>query len=304
MNSNERIQKLLRSAGLSINGPAATDIQVHDPRVYDRVLRSGSLGAGESYMDGWWDAKDLAGAFEKIMRTDLKEGLGKDLRILWYIFRVRFLNLQSMRRAFEVGEKHYDIGNDLYERMLGKSMVYSCGYWSGPDPARDLDEAQEQKMDLICRKIGLKAGETVLDIGCGWGSFAKFAAEKYGARVTGVTISKEQAESAAARTKGSADIFPNGILPSVAQIGRSIDDLFILEDWHNFGADYDKTLVAWCENFERAWPELKEKYGERFYRMWRYYLLSLAGGFRARHNQLWQIILSKEGVQGGYKTVR
>jgi cyclopropane-fatty-acyl-phospholipid synthase len=278
--------------------------------------------------------------------------------------------MQNRRRAFQVGEEHYDIGNDLYEHMLDKRMVYSCGYWKN---ATHLDEAQEAKLDLVCRKLGLKSGDRVLDIGCGWGSFAQFAACRYGAHVTGVTVSKEQVQFAREQVKGlpveirledyrdtrgqfdhivslgmfehvgpknygaymgrvhallrdgglfllhtigahhsvwhtdpwiHTYIFPNGVLPSVAQVGSAIDRLFVLEDWHNFGADYDKTLMAWYANFERGWEDLAAHYGPRFFRMWRYYLLSCAGSFRARHNQLWQIVLSKRGTSGGYQSIR
>mgnify|MGYP001558087837 FL=1 len=99
-------------------------------------------------------------------------------------------------------------------------------------------------------------------------------------------------------------IFPNGMLPSIVQIGKSIERLYVMEDWHNFGADYDKTLMAWFRNFDEAWPTLKKKYDARSYRMWKYYLLSMAGAFRARKNQLWQIVLSKRGVPGGYISLR
>ncbi|MEJ2051279.1 MAG: class I SAM-dependent methyltransferase, partial [Calditrichota bacterium] len=95
-------------------------------------------------------------------------------------------------------------------------------------------------------------------------------------------------------------IFPNGMLPSVAQIGHSTEGVFVMEDWHNFGPDYDKTLLAWTRNFDAAWPKLASQYTERFYRMWRYYLLSSAGGFRSRQTQLWQIVLTKPGrIQPG-----
>jgi cyclopropane-fatty-acyl-phospholipid synthase len=99
-------------------------------------------------------------------------------------------------------------------------------------------------------------------------------------------------------------IFPNGMLPSIAQIGLAIETRFVMEDWHNFGADYDKTLMAWYSNFERHWPELAGHYDQRFFRMWRYYLLTCAGSFRARKNQLWQIVLSKHGCAGGYGRLR
>jgi cyclopropane-fatty-acyl-phospholipid synthase len=372
MAAKQEAQKLLAKADVEVNGNRPWDVQVHDERLYGRVFSGGSLALGESYMDGWWDA----GALDQFICKALAARLDKDktlrsFNLLWLVVKSKLTNRQSPRRAWTVGQEHYDIGNDLYEAMLDKRMVYTCAYWKD---AKNLDEAQEAKLDLVCRKIGLKAGQRVLDIGCGWGSFAKFAAEKYGATVVGVTISKEQAELARELCEGlpveirlqdyrdvneqfdhivslgmfehvgyknyrtymetahrclksgglfllhsiggnhtarasepwfDKYIFPNGMLPSVQQMGKAIEGLFVMEDWHNFGAYYDKTLMAWFENFDRAWPQLKEKYGERFYRMWKYYLLSMAGAFRSRaNNQLWQVVLSKDGVPGGYTTVR
>jgi len=375
MKSKERAEKLLEKLGITINGSNPWDLKVHDERLYDRVFSGGSLAIGESYMDGWWDVDDLSEFFFRIFRNVPTDMLG--VGIATQILKSKLLNLQDKTRAYEVGKKHYDAGNDLFEKMLGKRMVYSCGYWKN---ANNLDEAQENKLDLICKKIGLKNGDTVLDVGCGWGSFAQFAAEKYGAKVVGITISKEQAELARKRVAAlpveirlqdwrslgdeqfshvvsigmfehvgpknyrefmekmravlsndglfllhtighskttrnlepwfSKYIFPNGHLPSMKQITTAIDrewfgeSLFAVEDWHNFGANYDKTLSAWFANFEKAWPELKEKYDERFYRMYKYYLLVSAGMFRARYIHLWQIVLSKKGVVGGYEAVR
>lgn len=90
-------------------------------------------------------------------------------------------------------------------------------------------------------------------------------------------------------------IFPNSMLPSSSQIAKAMEGLFVIEDWHNFGPDYDKTLMAWYQNFNSAWPKLIDKYGDRFYRMWCFYLLSSAGGFRSRSQQLWQIVMTKTG---------
>jgi cyclopropane-fatty-acyl-phospholipid synthase len=372
MTSKEKAAELLSLAGITLNGPAPSDPQVHDERLYDRVFSSGSIGVGEAYMDGWWDAEDLPSFFEKVMRAHLEDKIAY-AGMAWYVLRALLTNRQNKKRAFQVGEEHYDIGNDLYERMLDARMVYTCGYWSSPStPAQNLDDAQEQKLDLVCRKIGLQPGHTVLDVGCGWGSFAKFAAEKYGAKVVGITISKEQAALARERCKGlpveiriedyrdttgtfdrivslgmfehvgpknyrtymqkmhdlladdgifllhtiggdqngkTADpwidkyIFPNGVLPSVGQIGVAFEKLFILEDWHNFGPDYAKTLMAWYRNITAAWPELSLHYSQRFYRMWSFYLLSSAGAFRSRRLGLWQIVLSKKGILGGYSRI-
>jgi cyclopropane-fatty-acyl-phospholipid synthase len=364
------VTDLLASAKVTVGGSNPGDIQVKDERFYSQVLTGGSLALGESYMAGWWEAEQLDVFFSKILavRLDSKVRLNWSL-VSSYLANVLF-NRQSPARAFIVGEQHYDAGNDLYRKMLDKRMVYTCAYWP---TAKDLDEAQEQKLDLTCRKLGLKPGMKVLDIGCGWGSFAKFAAEKYGVSVVGVTVSKEQValaqelcaglpveirlqdyrdiqgefdaivslgmfehvgdknyrtyfevakrclkddglfllhtigKSVASRITDpwiNKYIFPNGVLPSVKQIATGIEGIFVMEDWHNFGPDYDKTLMAWHDNFVAHWPELKGNYSEQFYRMWRYYLLSCAGAFRSRQIQLWQIVLSKNGVSGGYCSIR
>ncbi len=354
----QTVDTLAKKAGITINGNNPYDVVVHDKRFYNRVLGQGSIGLGESYVDGWWDSEDLSEFFNHIFRA----GLEKEIfswNTLPIILKSIIFNAGSRAKSFRIGEAHYDIGNELYEEMLDKRMVYTCGYWKD---AKSLDDAQEAKLDLACRKIGLKAGMKVLDIGCGWGSFAKFAVEKYGAEVVGVTVSKKQVELAKKLCKGlSVDIqykdyrdvdgefdaivslgmfehvggknyrtymekthellkddgkfllhtigcnnpaysfdpwiakyiFPGGVLPTVSQIGKSMQSLFVMEDWHNFGADYDRTLMAWFENFDKNWDSIKDNYSKRFYRMWKYYILASAGSFRSRENQLWQIVLSK-----------
>ena len=364
------VEKMLKEADVTIGGTRPQDITVHDERLYNRILRYGMLGLGESYMDGWWYANELDVFIDTVLSAHLEKEIEMNLASALVVAKAFLFNLQSSSRAFHVGEAHYDLGNDLYEGMLDKRMVYTCGYWKD---ATTLDDAQEAKLDLVCKKIGLKKGDRILDIGCGWGSFAKFAAEKCGAEVVGITVSVEQAALARERCAGlpveirvqdyrevheqfdhivslgmfehvgvknyrayfemanrclkdegffllhtigdrvsrtSCDpwtdkyIFPGGVLPSVAQIGKAVENLFVMEDWHNFGPDYDKTLMVWFKNFDAAWPALRENYGNRFYRMWKYYLLTCAGAFRARHIQLWQIVLSKDGVKGGYTSVR
>lgn len=359
--SKEVAEHLLSLAGITVNGDKAYDMQVHNEQLYRRLIADAALGLGESYMDGWWDTPAVDQLIERVLAADLEQKVKGSLKLKLQVLKSKLFNFQKRSRAFQVGEQHYDAGNDLYRAMLDKRMAYTCGYWK---KARTLDDAQEAKLDLVCKKIGLKKGMSVLELGCGWGSFAKFAAEKYGAHVTGVTVSKEQVELGNAECKGLpvtielkdyrevsgvydrvisigilehvgyknyrtymevADrclkddgiafvhtiggnisttmtnawtdkyIFPNGMLPSIAQIARAMEGLFVMEDWHNFGPDYDKTLMAWYDNFEKAWPRLKAKYNERFYRMWKYYLLSSAGGFRSRSQQLWQIVMTKTG---------
>ena len=364
------IKSLLESAGVTINGVEDYDIQVHNEDLYSRILFQGSLAIGETYMDGWWDCKRLDCFFYKVLNANLEDKIKVNLNVLFKVISSRLLNEGRKSKAFEVGEKHYDIGNDLYKLMLDKRMTYTCGYW---DNAKNLDEAQNAKLDLICKKIGLKKGQSVLDIGSGWGSFIGYAADKYGANAVGVTVSNEQKKLADEKynkisamtllqdyrdinekfdhivslgmfehvgyknyrsfmkiahntlnddglfllhtiggnrsTTGTDPwldryIFPNSMIPSIKQIGKSIEGLFIMEDWRNLSTNYDKTLMAWYDNFDKNWDKIKSNYDKRFYRMWSYYLLSCAGSFRARNLQLWQIVLSKNGVANGYKSIR
>lgn len=364
------IQNLLSSADIRINGSRPWDIKVNDEGLYHRVLTEGSLGLGESYMDGWWDVERLEEFFFRIFTSDLEKKVRKNWKSLILPFIDNITNPQSKDRAFIIGQKHYDLGNDLYQAMLDKRMTYSCAYWEKAD---NLEDAQEAKLDLICQKLGLHAGQNILDIGGGWGSFAKFAAEKYGVNVTVITVSKEQVDLGQRLCEGlpvnfllqdyrditgkfdhivsigmiehvgvqnyedymevvheclsdtglfllhtiggnksvtSNDpwinkyIFPNSMLPSAKQLAKSFEGLFVMEDWHNLGYNYYKTIMAWFNNFDKSYPSLAEKYDERFYRMWKYYLLSCAGSFKARKNQLWQIVLSKKGVKEGYKSIR
>ena len=362
------VQKILDPSGVQINGNKPWDIQIHNPNFYERVLSGGSLAVGESYMDGWWDCEALDQFFERILEDWLYKKVKINAKLfLWVMLKAKIINAQNRSKAYIIGRRHYDIGNHLFSIMLDKGMNYSCGYWKN---AKTLDDAQEAKLDLICRKIGLKSSMKVLDIGCGWGGFAKYAAEKYGANIHGITVSQEQVKFANKLCQGldvkielkdyrelkekfdrivsigmfehvgcrnyrtfmkvvhrclKADglfllhtigrnisvnsidpwtnkyIFPNAMLPSAKQITSAAEGLFVLEDWHNFGQYYDKTLMVWHNNFTKNWTKLKDAYNERFYRMWTYYLLSSAGCFRSRRNQLWQIVFSKKGIKGGYQ---
>ncbi len=370
LNLKQRCQQILNQADIRINGSRSWDLQVHDDRFYARVLAEGSMGLGESYMDGWWDVKALDEFFFRIFRTRIYEqSLTWKDRLL--ALKARIINQQKLSRAFQVGRHHYDLGNDLYGNMLDRQMIYSCGYWQN---ASTLDQAQEAKLELICRKLQLKPSMRLLDIGCGWGGMAAYAARNYGVEVVGITISEEQARYAQEQCRdlpvtielrdyreqtGSFDrvvsigmfehvghknyrtfmqlqknlltgdglallhtigrnktaptldkwigryIFPNSMLPSAKQITYATEGLFVIEDWHNFGTDYDTTLMHWFRNFDASFEQLpSSRHDQRFYRMWKYYLLSCAGSFRARRNQVWQIVLSPKGCLQGYHAPR
>lgn len=363
-------QDILTLAGITINGNEPWDIQVYNDTFYEKVITSGELGMGETYMAGWWDAERVDELICRILRATLENKIKLNSSFQYKLATIQLFNLQSKRRAFIVGEKHYDLGNTLFQHMLDKRMNYSCGYWKN---ASNLDQAQENKLDLICRKLYLEPGMKVLDIGCGWGAFGKFAAEKYKVKVVGITVSREQVElgqelceelpvefrlldyrdlseqfdrivsvgmmehvgyrnyktffEVAAKclandglfllhTIGSIIsvksldpwtnkyIFPNAMLPSLAQLTDSAESCFVVEDVHNFGKYYDNTLMAWYQNFKRNWDKIKENYSGQFFRMWEYYLLCCAGSFRARKNQLYQLVLSKTGVRDGYESIR
>ena len=361
MSSNDpkaRVEHLLALGDVKIGGQRPWDISVHDERFYPRVLGHGSVGLGESYMEGWWDCEQLDEMVCRMFRADGEH----EVRTVWenvaaYI-RATLVNLQSRSRSAPNVRAHYDLGNDLYQDMLDRRLVYSCGDW---EQAAGLDEAQEAKLDFVCRKLELTAGQNVLDIGCGWGGFAKFAAEKYGASVVGITLSPEQAEFGrkncaglpveiriqdyrevdqqfdhivslgmfehvgyknyrrymrvarrclkeggrfflesigANQSRHATDpwidkyIFPGSMLPSIKQLGKATEGLFVAEELHNWGPYYDRTLMVWFRNFQEHWNQLEAKYGGRFYRMWKYYLLSSAGLFRSRAIQDWEILLT------------
>lgn len=363
------IEQLLDGSGVTLNGQSPWDIQVHHPDFFSRVLHQGTLGLGEAYMDGWWECERIDEMACHLLMHGLGERAHTPSERLMYRLQTGFFNLQSKARAYIVGEAHYDLGNDLFERMLDPTMCYSCGYWKD---ASDLHQAQRAKLDLVARKLQIEPGMRVLDIGCGWGSFAEHAARHYQAEVTGITISKEQAVLARERCHGlpveillqdyrdldghydrvvsigmfehvghrnyvtyfrtverlldsnglfllhtigsnnsdiTADpwvnkyIFPNGVLPSAVHIARAAEGHLLLEDWQNFGADYDHTLMAWLTNFDAHWHEIATRYNERVRRMFRYYLSVCAGAFRARDLQLWQTVFSR-GRAGRYDAPR
>lgn len=363
------VEQLLEGSGVALNGSAPWDMQILHPDVFSRLLHQGTLGLGEAYMEGWWECERIDEMIHRMLRHGLGERAHTPTERMLYRVQNGLFNLQSKARAYIVGEAHYDLGNDLFERMLDPTLCYSCGYWK---EAETLHQAQVAKLDLAARKLNLAPGMKVLDIGCGWGSFAEHAARHYGVEVTGITISKEQAELARRRCQDlpvtihlqdyrelegqydrivsigmfehvghrnyrtyfdtvarllspdglfmlhtigsnnseiSADpwihkyIFPNGVLPSAMHISRASESYLLMEDWQNFGADYDRTLMAWLENFTARWPEIADRYNETTRRMFRYYLSACAGAFRARDLQLWQIVFSM-GREGRYDAAR
>jgi cyclopropane-fatty-acyl-phospholipid synthase len=374
---------LLAHADIRIGGPRPWDIAVRDPRFYRRALAGGAIGLGESFMDGWWDVPALDQAIARMLRADLRgklkvspfmlaDAIGEHLPNLAYVWPGLRPFLSRFRSLNAVAETHYEAGNELYQAMLGKHMVYSCLYWEN---ASTLDEAEEAKLDMSCRKLGLKPGQRVLDIGCGWGSFARFAAERYGVSVVGYTISKEQSVLTAERCRGlpveirlddyrnvkgrfdrvaslgmfehvgrqNYDAFmrvahdsltedgiflletigdnvsrsecnpwfqkyiyqaPTSMFPSIREIAAAAERRFVVEDWHNFGADYGPTLRAWYDRLAARKDEVVARHGERFWRMWEFYLLSCAGAFAARAYQNWQILLAKRALPQGFRQFR
>jgi len=369
MDHKQAVLQLLDRAHVHVGGDEPGDIRVHNDAFYDRVLSEGSLGLGESYMEGWWDAVHLDEFFDKVHQVQLDEAI-LDKHLLLNALKAKVFNMQNKRLSKRVAEQHYDLDEEFYRAMLGPTMQYTCAYWKR---ASSLDEAQEHKLDLVCRKLQLQPGDRVLELGCGWGGFARYAASKYGCSVTAYNISEKQVAFARRWCAGlpveviqgdyreatgqfdkvaaiglcehvgyknyrtlmevahrslkehglfllhtignnasvsTADpwfdkyIFPGGMLPSAAQLGAAMDGLLVLEDWHNFGPDYDKTLMGWQENIDRHSGALPPLIDERFNRAWRYYLLSLAGAFRARKIHLWQVVLSRHGVLGGYESIR
>jgi len=365
------VKEVFAEAGIEINGSRPWDITVHNEAFYSILVANGSLGLGETYMEGMWDCPSIEQLIFRLLTAKADQKTNKyTLKKIFCVIKAKLFNLQNKSQSLNVINMHYNLGNDLYIKMLGPAMAYSCGYWKN---AKNLDDAQYAKYDLICRKLKFKKGMKVLDIGCGFGTFAKYAAENYGVTVVGVTLSENQAEYGRKISEGlpvtilvqdyrdltdsydrivsigmfehvgpknyrifmeianrclkddglfllhtiggNADavltdpwinkyIFPGGVLPSISQIGSASEGLFVMEDWHNFGLDYAKTLMAWHTNFNNHWNTLSKDYSPTFYRMWNYYLLSCAATFQAREIQLWQIVFSKNRVSPQYFSER
>ena len=356
------IERLLAEADIAIDGTRPWDIEVHDPRFFGRVLAGGTLALGESYMDGWWDCAALDEMCARAIAARLDQRIAHTFRDLLSLLQALLANQQTQRRARKVGRVHYDLGNEFFEAMLDPWMQYSCALFGEKD---DLPAAQRRKLEMICQRLELRPGLRLLDIGCGWGGIAKYAAEHYGCSVVGLTISREQQKFAERwcrgldvqiqlrdyrEIRGTFDcavsvgmvehvgfknyraylqavatslgkngrflcqgicnpvssnqldpwirryIFPNSVLPSLSRLTKAAEGLFLVDDVLNLGPHYDPTLLAWEENFRRAWPRFAEFFDERFRRMWRFYLLSCAGAFRARSLQVCRILFTREGT--------
>ena len=356
--ARELVENLLRQADIEINGTRPWDLQVHRGEFFPRVLAGGTLGFGESYMDGWWDCEALDQLSCRALRAHLDERFSYSPRSLLALATSLLANQQTRHRARCVGRQHYDLGNEFFQAMLDPCMQYSCAFFAEGD---DLAAAQRRKLEMICQRLRLEPGLRLLDIGCGWGGLAKYVAENYGCSVVGLTVSREQQQFAEHWCRGldvqiqlrdyrevqgkfdravsvgmiehvgfknyrrylraTADslgeggrflcqgicnpiskmqldpwieryIFPNSVLPSLSRLTAAAEGHFLVEDVINFGQHYDPTLLAWNENFQRAWPYFHATYGERFRRMWRFYLLSCAGAFRARSLQVYGILFT------------
>lgn len=351
------IERLLEQADIQINGSRVHDIHV-DPKDLTKLFTD-QLSLGETFMDGVWTTNDLTQTYLHLTKGKVLSRLMADPNYRDRVQQSINNNLQTRSLSKQVIAQHYDVGNDLYQIMLGDTMSYTCAFWEQGDT---LSQAQIRKMDATCRKLEITEGSRVLDLGCGFGSFARYAARNYGAEVTGITLSNEQADLArdlcdglpvniitgdyrdasgkydavvslgmfehighknfrnymkkvyqcldtngvsliqtsglnASQTiaTGWIDkyIFPNGMLPSVQQIGQAMETLFVLEDWQNYSTNYYHTTTAWWNNVRNNWSLLKDKYDDRFYRMWQFYLLTSAAGFQNRDYNLWQIVMTK-----------
>ena len=364
------VRRILTKADVKLGGNRLWDIQVHHPGFYRRVILQGSLGLGESYMDGWWDCEQIDQFFHRILAAKVSAADLKPV-IRWLAdLAGRLGNLQTLSRAHKVAEKHYDPDSQLILSFLDPYNQYTCGYF---DQTSDLDIAQKKKLDLICRKLQITAHDHVLDIGCGWGGFARYAAEHYGCRVTGISNSTNQLAYARSfctglpvefietdyrsftgsydkvlicgmiehvghknygrlmqivhrclapeglfllhtiggnRPEATGDpwllkyFFPNSMLPSLRQLMQAAEGRFVLEDLQNFSTHYAPTFRAGAPNSDRHWPNIENRHDRRFYRTWHYYFRHMAGTFRARLNQLWQLVFSKNGTPGGYASIR
>lgn len=346
------LESLLARAGVAVGGARPWDIRVRHPGFFARVRAGGSLAAGEAYADGWWESDRLDEFFHRVFKAGLPERLAP---APWS--GARRLLARLLGRAPRGPEAHP--GGEVFRAMLGPTMSFSSGYWRD---ARGLDEAAEAAMELACRKLELRPGMSVLDLGCGWGAFARHAARTRGVSVVGVDIACERVNAGrelckglpvALRVQDHAEVrgrfdrvvslglaeevgpagcgglmaaaarclkpdgvaliqaaarnapasrrdpwlercgFAGGAAPSLSRLVQAMEGRFVVEDVHNLGPHYDRTLMAWHENLERRWHRCRGD--ERLYRTLKFSLLASAGAFRARRSQLFQILMSRPG---------
>jgi cyclopropane-fatty-acyl-phospholipid synthase len=373
------ITGVLEQADIRVGGDRPWDLRIHHDRFFPRAMR-GSLGVGESYMDGDWDAGSLIEFFRKTMDAGLQMHPLLRINRVAKEVHARFRNLQTRRRSRAVAEEHYDLDHRMYAQFLGPWNQYTCCFFDGTD---DLEEAELCKLEMICDKLEIESGDRVLDIGCGWGGFAKYAASTRGCSVVGISLSDEQIEYARDYTEGlpveihrmdyrdlpesplgtfdkvlicgmiehvgyrnyrqlmkvvhtvlaqdglfllhtignrhntavvepwiEKYIFRNSMAPSMQQLTRAAADLFVIEDWENYGHYYVPTLQAWHDNFNRNWDRIRaldgpRPFDERFRRMWNFYLMSSRAAFEVEDLHLWHLVMTRYGSgRGVYDRVK
>ena len=192
------VTSLMSKAGIKVGGNNPWDIRVNDDRFYSRCLK-GSVGLGESYMDGDWDVERIDELFTRIIRGGLPSSRLARVGRSWLDLKSKLVNLQSRKGSLAIAETHYDLDHRLYQKFLGPYNQYTCCFFN---EAATLEEAEVEKLEMICNKLDIQPDDRVLDIGCGWGGFSKYAAETRGCHVTGVSISTEQIAYAREFTAG------------------------------------------------------------------------------------------------------
>ncbi|CAL8131182.1 unnamed protein product [Orchesella dallaii] len=344
-------------------------VKINTSSICSRVPNEGLLAVAEEYINWGWEFMgtddQMVQLFCRVLDSKMYQQYYHPINRFLNYLEFQAFNLQTPQRAFQVAEKHYDMGNAIFESFLDPAMQYSCGYWSKAD---NLNDSQLHKLELIAKKLDLKPGMRVLDMGCGWGTLCKYLAQNHGVECVGITISKEGANYAQKVCKGLKTqfrvqdyrdvdekfdrivsieciehlgphnyrtffeddgifliqifgvnhmgfplvdslmhkyIFPNISFPYYLDVAKSIEALFIIEDWHSFGQDFAKTANAWRHNFQDNWTsKLSEKYGEKFFRLFNLYFVMTEASCKSRKVQLWQLVLSKDGLRREYRAAR
>ena len=350
------------------NGEPQFTIRLNDDNVLDLIGGDGDLltSFGEAYMDGRVDVEgDLADLMSLALRSGLMSVTQKQQGFAGAALRAAG-KLRSLKTEKENIRRHYDLGNDFFRLWLDESMTYSCAYFRNSSDT--LDEAQRQKIDHTLKKLRLQPGETLLDIGCGWGALVMRAAEVYDAQATGITLSEEQHAGAnrAIEQRGLRDkaiirladygalpgegkrydkivsvgmiehvgkenlagfvetvekllkpdglallhlitnveegpinrwveknIFPGGYIPTLPETVTHLAARgFHVWDVENLAPHYRLTLDHWSLRFERVAAQVREKFDERFVRMWRLYLRASSAAFREGAVEVHQILVS------------